>query len=134
MRLQELTDTIAPFLKDHGYKKNRLNWYKPVGDITIVFAVQKSQYGSELWYYFFGIGINELSESAVNSASKCCIAERLDNIVNGRTLSFDILQAAIARWEDRFGDIDKLRTAAIEGKLPRMTEKRAITYLTTVHF
>lgn len=134
MRAEDITESLALFMKENGYKKNRLNWYKDTGDVTLVFAVQKSQYGADVWYYTFGTGINALADGIVNTASKCCIRERLVNTVNGKPLTAEVLQKAILRWEERFGDIVKLRKAAIEGRLPAITEKRAVTYLTTVHF
>ena len=77
MTAEKLAEEIRQPLKQNGYKKNKLTWYKSDGRVTVVFSVQKSQYGSDLWYYNFGIGLNELEGRTINTISKCCIIERL---------------------------------------------------------
>lgn len=130
----ELIDDLKKALKEKGYKKNRYNWYKVINDVTIVFSIQHSQYGKDLWYYNFGIGINELENKPITSILRCQIAERLDAKINGKTLSADVLIQALTHWEEKFGDIKKLRIKAVENKLPPMTTKQAVTYLTAVRF
>lgn len=130
----ELIDDLKKPLKEKGYKKNRYNWYKAIDNLIVVFSIQHSQYGKDLWYYNFGIGINELENKPITSISKCQIVERLDAEINGKMLSADNLIQAITHWEEKYGDIKKLRIKAVENKLPPMTTKQAVTYLTTIRF
>lgn len=130
----KLIEELKKPLKKKGYKKNRYNWYKSIDGLTIVFSIQHSQYGKDLWYYNFGIGINELEGKQITSISKCQIVERLDAKINDKILSAENLIQAITRWEEKYGDLKKLRIKAVENKLPAMTTKQAITYLTTIKF
>lgn len=131
---EDLINDLKKTLKEKGYKKNRYNWYKSIGDLTIVFSIQRSQYGKDLWYYNFGIGINALENKPITSVSKCQIAERLDAEINGKMLSADDLIQIITHWEEKYGDMKKLRIRAVENKLPPMTTKQAFTYLTAIKF
>lgn len=129
----ELISDLKKALKEKGYKKNRYNWYKAIGDLTVVFSIQRSQYGKDVWYYNFGIGINKLENTPITSISKCQIAQRLDTEINGKILSADDLILAISHWEEKYGDIKRLRMMAVENKLPLMTTKQAVTYLTQIN-
>ncbi|MBQ9482996.1 MAG: DUF4304 domain-containing protein [Ruminiclostridium sp.] len=133
-RIEEITVQLAPLLKEKGYKKNRLNWYKQSDGFTTVFTIQRSQFGSDLWYYCFGIGLNDLETGNITTISKCCITEKIENTIKGKEVTADILQSAINRWEERFGDMNALRKAAVEGKLPKTATRKAYSYLTAIHF
>lgn len=132
MYLDDLVETIRPVLKERGYKKKKYCWYKNNEDITVIFAIQRSQYGADMWYYNFGVVINQLESKSVTSISGCHITERLDMKINGEMLATDILLKAIIRWEEKYGNMESLRRKALENNLPRMTTVRARTYLTTV--
>ena len=132
MTAEKLAEEIRQPLKQNGYKKNRLTWYKSDGRVTVVFSVQKSQYGSDLWYYNFGVGLNELEGRTINTISKCCIIERLDMKANGITISSDVLVKAVFKFESEYGDMDKLRIRAMEGRLPRFAARQAVSYLTSI--
>lgn len=132
MLLEEIIEKLTLFLKENGYRKNKLNWYRQKDELTIVFSIQRSQYSKEQWYYNFGIGIDDLVSGKISVISKCHIIERLENRLAGRMLSLDDLSRAIMHWESKYGDISELRYKAIENKLPKMTTKQAISYLTTV--
>ncbi len=132
MKLDTIIEKIKEPMKSNGYKKKNLNWFKTNGTITLLFNIQKSQYGSDLWYYNFGIGLNELKDKPISYISMCQITERLDMKLNGKELSPDILLKAILSWENKYGDLKKLQNKAFEGKLPKTTTRHALTYLTTV--
>ena len=129
--LDDIISDLTPILKNHGYKKNRLTWSKSAEELTILFSIQKSQYGNDIWYYNFGIAINALLEKQTASISRCHITQRLDNTRNGKPWSADDLLNAIKIFENKYGSMHCLRTAAIENRLPLQSTRRAITYLTT---
>ena len=130
--LDALIKALEKPLKDLGYKKKRYVWYKDKGSLTVVFSVQRSQFGRELWYYNFGVGINALSDEAINTVSKCHITERLDMKIKGKALTPDVLAKAVSKWENEYGDIAALRARALENRLPAASSLRAVTYLTSV--
>ena len=134
MELDKLIETIREPLKNNGYKKKNITWYKVCDTLSIVFSIQKSQFGADLWYYNFGIGINELEVKPITTITKCHIIDRIDKAIKGKEITPDVLLKAIDNWEDKYGDIGKLRMKAIENKLPKMTTRQAISYLTSVIF
>ena len=133
--LEEITNVVSVGLKEKGYKKDRLTWKKKKDNITVVFSIQRSQFGDTVWYYCFGIFIQALSNK--NPAySNCQIREQMDHIYQSINIkhvwSGSEVVDLVERWENRYGSIDKVRKAAIEGTLPRHTSYEAIRYLTTV--
>lgn len=134
MSFEEMVEKLTLLFKENGFKKNKYNWYKQKANITVVFSIQRSQYGREQWYYNFGIGINDLVNGNISTVSKCQVVERLENHIKGVILTPDDLRKAIIHWESEYGDISKLRIKAVENKLPKMTTRQAISYLTTVNF
>lgn len=110
---EELASALAPQLKEMGYKKSKLTWYKELAHLTLVFSIQKSQYGGDVWYYYFGIGLHALTPSPIRSIGKCQITYRIDQIERNK------------------GDLRKLRVCAIEGRLSGQCTPTARRYLTT---
>ena len=82
----------------------------------------------------YDIGINELEVKPITTITKCHIIDRIDKAIKGKEITPDILLKAIDNWEDKYGDIGKLQMKAIENKLPKMTTRQAISYLTSVIF
>ncbi len=132
MNVEEFSDELAKELKNLGYKKNRLTWSKSNGEATVVFAIQKSAYGPDTWYYCFGIRINKLCNTKSISISQCHIQERLNHIQNGYLGRSDDIVSLLCKWERLYGDLRELRIRAIEGKLPRQVSSNALTFLTFV--
>ena len=62
MNAETIGEQMAPILKEQGYRKNRLTWFRQLEELTIVFNIQKSQYAEDTWYYQYGIGIHDLAE------------------------------------------------------------------------
>ena len=120
---------MAPILKELGYRKNRLTWFRHLEELTIVFNIQKSQYADDTWYYQYGIGIHDLAENTINSISKCDILCRFDQTINGKTLQAEDLKWILERWTKKYGSLERLRAAAGEGTLPQITTVRAKEYL-----
>ena len=134
MELEELVEAIKEPLKSNGFKKRNTNWYKIGNDLTIVFNIQKSQYGDDTWYYNFGIGINELETKPITTIARCHITDRIDSMINGKEIAPNVLLKAILSWESKYGKLSDLRIKAIENNLPKMTTRQAISYLTTIRF
>lgn len=132
MLFEEIVENLTLFLKEKGYKKNKYNWHKQNANLTVVFSIQRSQYGKELWYYNLGIGINDLVNGNISTISKCQVVERLENKIKGVTLTAVELSKMIIYWESEYGDISKLRIKALENRLPKITTRQVISYLTTV--
>ena len=131
-KLNELICELAPLLKQQGFKKQGLVWYKENSELTVIFSVQRSQYGNDLWYYNFGIGINALEDKPIRSISKTHIRSRLDMKMKDIYFTADVLSQAVQRWTDDYGEISKLRICAIENRLPAMSASQEITYLTAI--
>jgi len=120
-------------LKTRNFKKNRLTWYKQCNDdITIVFSIQKSQYGLDVWYYNFGIGLRKMNAS-IKSISNCQILYRVDSKINNCTLKPEQVIQIVELWESKYGNLRDLRIQALEGKLKSFwISQEAMVYLTQV--
>lgn len=129
---EELALALAPHLKEMGYKKVRSTWYKEIGPLTLVFSIQKSQFGADVWYYYFGIGLQALTPTPIKSIGKCQITYRVDQIENNKTVTCDNLVHLVRKWETMYGDLRKLRVCAIEGRLSGQCTPAARRYLTSV--
>ena len=129
MNAEAIGEQMAPILNEMGYKKNRLTWFRKLEELTIVFNIQKSQYADDIWYYQYGIGIHDLAGDRISSISKCDILCRFDQTINGKKLQTEDLRWILERWSEKYGSLERLRTAAREGTLPQTTTVRAREYL-----
>ena len=129
MNAETIGEQMAPILKEQGYRKNRLTWFRQLEELTIVFNIQKSQYAEDTWYYQYGIGIHDLAGDKINSISECDILCRFDQIINGKTLKAEDLKWILERWTEKYGSLERLRAAAGGGTLPQITTVRAKEYL-----
>lgn len=127
-----IVDALAPFLKETHYKKRNLTWIKESNLIVIVFAIRKSQFGASKWYYEFGIGLKDISTKNIAAISSCHIRFQIENTIDKKEISAEILTELIKKWETMYGSIEKLRLCALKGKLPPLSSREAITYLTSV--
>ncbi len=57
---EELIEYVKPYLKSKGFKKKNKRWTKDIGDFTICFYIQGSQWDKKDYYIRPGIFINEL--------------------------------------------------------------------------
>lgn len=130
--LNSITDRLSPELKQRGYKKRKLSWYKQLNGTTVVFAIQRSQYSSEVWYYNYGIGINSFFKSSITSLSQCDVIYRLDQKLHEKLITFEHLISILDYWEKEYGrDLNTLREKAVQNKLPQQTTRKAIQFLTS---
>ena len=120
---------MAPILKEMGYRKNRLTWFRKLEELTIVFNIQKSQYADDTWYYQYGVGIHDLAGEKISSISKCDILCRFDQEINGKTLKAEDLKWILERWTGKYGSVERLRAAASEVTLSQITTVRVKEYL-----
>ena len=130
--LRTMTEPLSAALKDRGYRKQKLTWFQRFEDTTVVFAVQKSQFSADVWYYQYGIGINAFYDTEIRSLSRCDIVYRLNQTLNGVCVTPEHLLRVLELWETDYGkDLRQLRRKAVENKLPRTTSQKAIRYLTS---
>ena len=129
MNAEAIGEQMAPILKEMGYKKNRLTWFRKLEELTIVFNIQKSQYADDIWYYQYGIGIHDLVGDRISSISKCDILCRFDQTINGKKLQTEDLRWILERWSEKYESLERLRAADREGTLPQITSVRAREYL-----
>ena len=130
--LRAITEPLSAALKARGYRKQKLTWYRRFEDTTVVFAVQKSQFSADVWYYHYGVGINAFYDTEIRSLSRCDVVYRLNQTLNGVRVTPEHLLRVLALWETDYGkDLHPLRRKAIEGKLPKMTTQRVLRYLTS---
>ena len=125
--LDELVCELTPKLKALGYRKNKLTWYQNRGKLSILFAVQKSQYDKDRWFFVYGVCLHEITDQRPGSLSACQIICRIDHVLTAEGI-VQLLQS----WENRCGDLGKLRRLAVQGQLPGIVTRDAIRYLTTV--
>lgn len=131
--LEILVTNLAPRLKAMGYRKSKLTWYQKKEKLSLVFAVQKSLYSPDVWYYCFGIRLHDISNVATDSISSCQIQYRVEQTVNGVWVTEEHLSNLLEKWNDRYGSLRQLRICAIENKLPGIPTRDAVRYLTTVN-
>jgi hypothetical protein len=80
--LESITQSLSVTLKKKGYKKSGLSWRKEKQLLTVFFSIEKSQYSTDTWYYWFGIYLHKLSEGKRQTIGNCQIKHRVDNVVN----------------------------------------------------
>lgn len=132
MSVEMFAESCANEFKRLGYHRRKLTWFKLSDEVTIVFSIQKSQYSPEIWFYNYGIGINQLHESSIKSISRCDLVYRFDQYFNGVLLSAHDVLSILEMWSKKYGSIEKLKTLAKSGRLPQATTLKAIEFLTTL--
>jgi len=131
MDAETIAGELAPHLKALGYKKRGFTWFRQSDALTVVFAVQRSQFGKDLWYYAFGTALHALTPPPVQSISKCQIQDKTEmRTKNGSMLTLEHILHLVQFWAEQYGDIRTLRIRAVQNKLPAMTERNAVRYLT----
>lgn len=130
---QDLIQNLTLPLKEKGYKKVRQTWYKENSDLVILLSLQSSTYDRETYYIHLGIGIKKLRKGNQGLSLRRDISQSVPaKNDRGEFLSAERLIQILDLWEEWYGDLDKLRTKAVEGKLPIVSSSEAITFLTTV--
>lgn len=129
MNLEQLEATLKPLLKKLGYRKRNLTWYKNYAETTVIFSIQKSMYGSDVWYYCFGVDILGMEGSHGNTIIHCQVLDRYDQVENGLCLIPEKLVRMIQFWDSRYGTIHELQARLSMGEMPKMTYGTAIMYL-----
>ena len=132
IQLDDFVCNLSLAFKKMGYKKNRLTWYMEKEKLTVVFSIQKSQYESDTWYYYFGICLHDLANEGRRSMHGCQVKYRVDNVISGVLLSPEKVVNLLERWDSMYGDLRLLRTAAIEGNLPGQCTVNALSYLSSI--
>lgn len=66
----QIASALAPSLKQRGFRKRRLTWCKDLGDLTVLFHIQRSQWSRDVWYYVFGIAVNAFAKRRSPAVTK----------------------------------------------------------------
>jgi hypothetical protein len=97
-----IKESIAPFLKKQGFKKQNLNFYKKEGDVIFMFNFQKNTYNSVDWMGFF-INCGIYSQEVVRTIGEpvlpnpkeyqCLYNARIDNISGSKNKDFELVSS-----------------------------------------
>lgn len=120
---------LIPLLKKLGFRKRKLTWYKDNEDATVIFHIQKSQYGSNVWYYCFGTDIFQLSGLRTRTMDGCQVRDRYNQCENNVYLTTEKLAEMIITWEQEYGTVEALLQRLQEHRLPYMTFASAVRFL-----
>ena len=140
---------LAKALKERGFKKKRLNWYKQDDKITLLFYIQKSYWGKDVWYYWFGVSINELhdkigytidyfdigtrfDQQLKMEAIHPCLKDRVRNLFGGKDsfeLSANDVISLLDMWMSDFGKMEELTKKKSEAEFPYESSLNAINYI-----
>jgi hypothetical protein len=97
-----IKESIAPFLKKQGFKKQNLNFYKKEGEVVFMFNFQKNTYNSVDWMGFFincGIYSQEvprtIGEPVLPNPKEyqCLYNVRIDNISGSNNKDFELVSS-----------------------------------------
>lgn len=124
----ELITEMTGYLKQIGYKKCGQNWRKDNESIAIAFKIQNSQYDRNMFYLCFGVHVQPVDETKSFNAASFHIQDRID----GSKVNIDQVKYAVKLWEEKYGTLEKLKIAAIENRLPLFSDRRVISYLTSI--
>jgi len=77
LSVEQFIDELAPLLKEHGFKKERLNWRKGHGPSIAVLNVQVSPWGDRSYYVNVGVYLKALGTEARPTHNRCHVQQRL---------------------------------------------------------
>ncbi len=129
MNADEFAARLAPILKEAGFSRRKLNWYKNLGELTAVLNLQKSQFSPDIWYYNYGMGLNCLVPGEITGLDQCDLSYRFDQLLNQKALSPEDVARILQMWIENYGSVEKLRSLAYRGKLPPATSERLKHFL-----
>ena len=127
MNATETAQEIAAYMKKNGYRKRGLGWKKHCADVSLAISMEKSLWDQNTWYLWFGVTVPQINDTDSFQAANYPIRARLD----GWKLTIDQIKYAVKLWEDKYGTVPKLARAAVENKLPVLSEISIIRCLTT---
>ena len=129
--LDDIINDVKISAREMGYKKNRLVWYKVQEQLTVMFSIQRSLYGSDAWSYRFGICLHDITTSSIISMSSCQITFQMDYMYQNQVIESQKIINLIERWETMYGNIQSLRKCAVQGNLSGQCTPMALRYLTS---
>jgi hypothetical protein len=97
-----IKESIVPFLKKQGFKKQNLNFYKKEGDVIFMFNFQKNTNNSVDWMGFFincGIYSQEVAQTIGEPVLpnpkeyQCLYNVRIDNISGSNNKDFELVSS-----------------------------------------
>lgn len=119
---------LTPLLRELGYKKVNYTWHKNKQGVTILFSVMRDSPQSITWKYGFGIGIEELSQTRITKIKHCQLQQIFRRSRYGYDWAVHELVAALDYWEQQYGSLRALNTAAIRNTLPPNTPPNVIKH------
>ena len=125
----EFTKTLAPLMKERGFKKVRSTWHKEFAGTTMLFSLVKSKPDYTVKEYCFGTAINELCDRNIVSIKQCHITQTFYSRRYGQEWPIEELMNAVDYWESRYCNLKALCVAARKNKLPPNTSLNTIKHL-----
>lgn len=114
MDVESFSAEIAPILKKHGFRKQRLNWRKNLGSAIAVLNVQMSSWGERNYYVNVGIYLKTLGDESSPTYNRCHVQQRL-----AADLPLSVVNEAI-EWFSSRASIEALaklhRSGQLQGK------------------
>lgn len=77
MDVENFTAVLGPLLKEHGFRKQHLNWRKDLGESIAVLNVQISPWGDRSYYVNVGVYLKVLGTELAPPHNRCHVQERL---------------------------------------------------------
>ena len=114
----QIASALAPPLKQRGFRKRRLTWCKNLGDLTVLFHIQRSQWSRDVWYYVFGIAVNAFAKQPVTSCDQNHIQYRCDCGYDDTCFTPEQVLRIVDAWEARYGSIPLLCQNLAAGTIP----------------
>jgi Domain of unknown function (DUF4304) len=77
MDVESFAAALGLQLKAHGFRKQRLNWRKDLGESIAVLNVQISPWGDRSYYVNVGVYLKVLGEELAPPHNRCHVQQRL---------------------------------------------------------
>lgn len=114
MEVELFAEGLAPILKSLGFKKQRLNWRKDLGQSIAVLNVQISSWGDRSYYVNVGIYLKAMGTEECPPHNRCHVQGRLS------VESPDAVAAAAQGWFKARADLQALsvlhKAGGLQGK------------------
>ena len=125
--LMEVMPELKAFMKTRGYRKRNKGWTKTNNGVSIAVSVQKSSWNHQVFYINYGVTVVDIINVCSFNATDYPIRERLE----GKNITFDQLLYSVNLWEEKYDSLVKIARAAIEDKLPPLSDARIVSSLSS---
>lgn len=114
----DVEKNVSVFLRQRGYRKNKLTWIKSKEDLSVVFNIQRSQWANDTWYYNFGIVLHKFCAGKITSISQSHIQTRVQSGSECKSMTLKKIENMIECWEREYGTIEELCKKAKQHLIP----------------